>query len=117
MLSKTSQEHGNYAVSLPEIRRSTETTELHCNNARGNRADVSLRSRVAVHCVGLPLGRTASPRFRIKQLTIGRKRRPLSRFPRHCRPHCCVMTFCATRTIVAYWNLLHKGRVGPSCSV
>lgn len=30
-------------------------------------------SRVAVHRVGLPLGRAASPRFRDKQWTVGRK--------------------------------------------
>lgn len=38
-------------------------------------------SCVAVHRVGLPLGRTASPRFRDKQWTVGRKPRPVRLYP------------------------------------
>lgn len=39
-------------------------------------------SCVAVHrVVGLPLGRTASPRFRDAQWTLGRKSRPLGQYP------------------------------------
>jgi len=38
-------------------------------------------SCVAVHRVGLPLGRTASPRFRDAQWSFGRKSRPLGQYP------------------------------------
>lgn len=38
-------------------------------------------SCVAVHRVGLPLGRTASPRFRDAQWTFERKSRPLDLYP------------------------------------